>query len=133
MTRSELLATIKKAERESDRACRSLGVLWRMVELVLAINGEAEVVPADPRMADTVQTLTKAPRPVLQEWAAVCCHDPLLHYLITSRKKYAQIDQKRGKGARELEVSVNLTYQGAMQAGFRGSRNQWEVLLRMRA
>jgi hypothetical protein len=103
-----------------------------MVESILAINGEVDGTIGNGEVARHLVNLAHAPKPVLKAWAAVCCHDPLLERLITARKKYARADRMRGKGTRDLEVAVNLTYQNATAAGFKGSRNQWEALLRMR-
>ena len=132
MTRSELLSAIRLAERESQSASRALGSLRELVELILKINGEVEAPSGTGELSQHLSDLAHAPKPLLKQWAAVCRHDPLLEYLIKSRKSYARTDRTRGKGARGLEVTVLVSYQGAVEVGFKGSRNQWEHLLRIR-
>ncbi|MGV3533330.1 MAG: hypothetical protein ACO1QR_13255 [Chthoniobacteraceae bacterium] len=132
MTRSSLLAAIRSAERESHSAARTLGMLGKMVEMILATSGDSEESGCDPAHEAQIAALAAAPKPLLRQWAAVCSSDPLLAHLIKSRKSYAQSDRTRGKGARCLEVVVLISFPAAMELGFRGSRNQWEALLRLR-
>src|SRR5687767_9697424 len=114
MKRIDLLSAIKTAEQESTAASKSLSVLGRMVEQILAINGETENSAQDGEIGRHLDDLARAPKPLLKAWAAVCCHDPLLGHLIAARRKYAQADRLRGKGTRNLEVALSLSYQGAV-------------------
>ncbi len=132
MTRSQFLATIRRAERESQSYAKALGSLRMIVEGILAINGDGEGNGCDEEFTRHLESLVSAPKPRLREWAAVCSHDPLLAHLIKARKSYARTNLTREKGVRKLEVAILMTYRSAVEIGFKGSPNQWEDLLRMR-
>lgn len=131
MTRSELIRSIREAEKEANAANKRLAALRQIVETVTKMTGDLDTDLTE-EATKRLPILLKGPKHSLKVWAYICSHDPLLAYVISSRKNYRQTDTHRGKSARPLENVVSYTYIEAGYRGFKGSRNQWEHLLRMR-
>ncbi len=54
-------------------------------------------------------------------------HDPLAFYIFTARRQYrAAHDTKSGK---RRDMNARLSFNAAVELGFRGSLSEWERLL----
>jgi hypothetical protein len=80
------------------------------------------------RFQSALERLTAAIHDVEAELAAMKAeHDPLASHIFVSRRRYRQAnDTKSGK---HREVNARLSFNTAVELGFRGSLNEWERLI----
>jgi hypothetical protein len=80
------------------------------------------------QLQSALERLTAAIHDVEVELATMKAeHDPLASHIFVSRRRYRQAnDTKSGK---RREVNARLSFNTAVELGFRGSLNEWERLI----
>ncbi len=80
------------------------------------------------RLQDALDSLSTAIRDVEHAIADMRAnHDPLAFYIFTARRRYRAVhDTKSGK---RREMNARLSFNMAVELGFRGSLSEWERLL----
>ncbi len=80
------------------------------------------------RLQTALERLSEAIREVEQAVADMRAnHDPLAVHIFTARRQYRAVrDTKSGKRS---EMNARLSFNAAVELGFRGSLSEWERLL----